>query len=226
MGRTLRSFGWLQGVTSGAAAPGEVRRIAGPQLETLILDRLQRLVGRASLTWNEGRLILRRVQLGPAGVEVKLDHKSLGQAPAGLLVRCLPVGDQLDESGADLRLMLPVRPVFRGGRTWLVTPDGATGLARAKIDPALTKALWQAHRELARSKAGPLTPEEDLVEAQGVPDSYLRRLIRLAVLAPDIQRAILEGRQPAGLTLQQLMDQEPPIAWPDQRQQLGFAAIA
>jgi site-specific DNA recombinase len=41
---------------------------------------------------------------------------------------------------------------------------------------------------------------------------YHRRLLRLAFLAPDLQRAILAGRQPAGLTL----DQRLPPLWTDQ----------
>jgi hypothetical protein len=48
------------------------------------------------------------------------------------------------------------------------------------------------------------------------------KLYRLAFLAPDIQRAFLAGLQPRGLTLQQLLDAEIPVAWCDQRTMLGF----
>jgi hypothetical protein len=58
--------------------------------------------------------------------------------------------------------------------------------------------------------------------AESVPNSYLRRIVRLAFLAPDIQRAILEGRQPPGLTAQQLAQRGLPLAWADQREALGF----
>lgn len=44
----------------------------------------------------------------------------------------------------------------------------------------------------------------------------------MAFLAPDIQAAILEGRQPRGLTLHGLLDQPLPAAWSDQRSALGF----
>lgn len=56
----------------------------------------------------------------------------------------------------------------------------------------------------------------------GINDSYLRRLVPLAFLAPDIQAAIMDGRQPVGLTLQSLRDREIPMSWADQREQLGF----
>ena len=50
------------------------------------------------------------------------------------------------------------------------------------------------------------------------------RLVRLSYLAPDITRAILEGRLPRGLTADKLLVQSRlPLAWHDQRTVLGFA---
>ncbi len=69
-----------------------------------------------------------------------------------------------------------------------------------------------------------MTALADLHDARSPADSYIRRLTPLAFLAPDIQRAILEGRQPPGLTLQQLISKPLPLAWIDQRRALGFDA--
>ena len=49
-----------------------------------------------------------------------------------------------------------------------------------------------------------------------------RRLMSLGLLAPDIQKAILTGRVPAGLTAKQLLGADLPIAWADQRKLLGL----
>jgi putative transposase len=50
------------------------------------------------------------------------------------------------------------------------------------------------------------------------PDSaYNRKLVRLAFLAPDIQRAILAGMQSPSLTLTTLLDKPIPTDWADQR---------
>ena len=46
--------------------------------------------------------------------------------------------------------------------------------------------------------------------------TYHRRLLRLAFLAPELQRAILSGRQPAGLTLAALIDARLPLLWTEQ----------
>ena len=65
----------------------------------------------------------------------------------------------------------------------------------------LIKALRTAHAMLGRDAAG--GPVIDAIPAS----PYHRKLLRLAFLAPDLQRAILAGRQPPGLSLKQLLDQ-------------------
>ncbi|MCG7934265.1 MAG: recombinase family protein [Candidatus Thiodiazotropha taylori] len=53
--------------------------------------------------------------------------------------------------------------------------------------------------------------------------SYFTRLVRLTFLAPDITKAILEGRQPPELTATRLMrNTRFPLNWQDQRKKLGF----
>ena len=49
-----------------------------------------------------------------------------------------------------------------------------------------------------------------------------RNILRLAFLAPHIQRAILEGRQPLHLNLETLKKTAIPLAWSQQRKALGF----
>lgn len=51
---------------------------------------------------------------------------------------------------------------------------------------------------------------------------YDRRILRLAFLAPELQRDILAGRQPASLNLENVMAREIPLAWSDQRKSLGW----
>ena len=54
------------------------------------------------------------------------------------------------------------------------------------------------------------------------PSPYERRVQRLAFLAPDIQRAIIDGAQPPGLNLERLIKSELPLSWKEQREKLGF----
>ena len=82
---------------------------------------------------------------------------------------------------------------------------------------ALARAFhWQ---ELIDS--GKYSSISDLGEALGLDRSYVSRIMRLTLLAPDIVEAIVEGREPSGLSLERLV-KEMPVAWAEQREELGF----
>ncbi len=104
---------------------------------------------------------------------------------------------------------------LRGGRTWVV---GSTRPA-SRSDPALIKALRAAHAMLTTDAAG--VPTFDAAPAT----SYRRRLVRLAFLAPELQRAILAGRQPPGLTLESLMRAPMPMLWSEQKVMLESLSL-
>ena len=53
---------------------------------------------------------------------------------------------------------------------------------------------------------------------------YQRKIMRLAFLAPDLQRDILAGRQPPALNLQQVMEMAIPMSWNEQRKAMGWPA--
>ena len=111
----------------------------------------------------------------------------------------------------ELRLTLPWRMQTRGGKTDILAGDKNT----PQPDPSLIRALRSAHAMLERGpKNGPVL--------QSAPASPWRRnLVRLAFLTPDIQRLILDGRQPDHLTLALLMKEEIPLLWSDQRRKFG-----
>ena len=109
------------------------------------------------------------------------------------------------------RLHLPL--VRRRGETWVLKGPSAGHMP----DPVLVKALRSAHAMLHHDDGGlPV-----LVTAPDTP--YRRQLVRLAFLAPEIQRAIVEGRQSAGVTLTQLLKGPIPLAWSQQAVQIGIA---
>ena len=63
----------------------------------------------------------------------------------------------------------------------------------------------------------------ELAEAEGVTRSFVNRLLRLTLLAPDIVEAILDGRQPKGMQIEELT-RAMPIAWEEQRQRYPLDA--
>ena len=93
----------------------------------------------------------------------------------------------------------------RGGRKLVVTPDGAPWAPRPRVDNAMVKALARAFRWRKMLDAGVHATLDDLARAKGVAPSYVSRVLRLTLLAPDIVEAILDGRQPAELQLDDLL---------------------
>ena len=114
---------------------------------------------------------------------------------------------------------VPFRVVKRGGRKLMVSPDGTAEPARPQVDNSLVKALARAHRWKRLLEDGHHTSLTELAQAEGINRSYLCRVLRLTLLAPDLVEAILEGRQPEGLTLKVAM-QPMPAVWEEQKELL------
>ena len=92
----------------------------------------------------------------------------------------------------------------------MVTP-GVLALERRQ-DTTLVKALARAFRWRRMMETGRFATIDELAAAEKINSSYVSRLLRLTLLAPDIVEAILDGRQPEGMTLPGLM--EPfPVEW-------------
>lgn len=112
----------------------------------------------------------------------------------------------------------------RGGDKSLTGWDTNNWTApRRKIDPSLVKALTRAHLWRDMVESGQVTTIDELARTASTERTHLARMLRLAFLAPDIQQAILTGRQPQSLRLRALLETELPATWSGQRQVLGFA---
>jgi hypothetical protein len=55
-----------------------------------------------------------------------------------------------------------------------------------------------------------------IAEVERITRSFVSRLLRLTLLAPDIQEAILDGRQPKGVQLEEF-SKAMPSEWGEQR---------
>ena len=100
------------------------------------------------------------------------------------------------------------RPISSGG--WRRRPRPYDTLIRA---------LARAHRWKRMLEEGKYRSAGELAEAEGVTRSFVNRLLRLTLLAPDIVEAILDGRQPKGLQMVELTGRLP-STWAAQRHHL------
>ena len=112
-----------------------------------------------------------------------------------------------------LTVVIPLRVKPRGGRKAMVTP-GVLALERRQ-DLTLIKAVARAFRWRRMLEAGRFATINELAAAEKINSSYVSRVLRLTLLAPDIVEAILDGRQREGVTLPALM-QPFPVDWEGQ----------
>ncbi|TPQ52947.1 hypothetical protein C2U72_00595 [Prosthecomicrobium hirschii] len=128
----------------------------------------------------------------------------------------------LDPSASTITISIPIKMRKRGGRKLVLAPDGADWApARPKVDNVMVKAIARAFRWRKLLEAGAYATIDELAAAERINPSYVSRMLRLTLLAPDMVEAILYGRQPAALTLAILM-KPLPVEWERQMQELRF----
>jgi hypothetical protein len=104
---------------------------------------------------------------------------------------------RLSNDGRTLTVRVPMTFAKRGGRKVIIAPDGGDAWAPAKPRPdsTLIRALARAHRWKRLLEEGKHRSAVEIADAEGVTRSFVNRLLRLTLLAPDIVGAIFDGRQ-------------------------------
>jgi site-specific DNA recombinase len=162
-------------------------------------------------------VLIERIEVSVDQIDIRLRPPRLG---ALLDIPQTPLPGMTDDETEILSV--PVR-LRRAGREIRMVIDGADPFATAKPDARLIKLLLRARRFNATLAQDEGIPFAVLAQREGVSRSYFTRLVRLSYLAPDITQAILDGRQPADLTAEKLLEHSRlPLAWHDQRIVLGF----
>jgi site-specific DNA recombinase len=104
----------------------------------------------------------------------------------------------------------------RGVEAKLIIPDQPD--RSVGPDAKLVRALARANEWFGRIARGETSGLSDIARTERLGRTYVTCFIYLAFLAPDITKAILEGRQPTGLTAKRLISSAPkiPLLWADQ----------
>ena len=103
-----------------------------------------------------------------------------------------------------LTIRIPLHVRKRGGRKTMIAPDVLA--MQPRQDVTLVKALARAFRWRRMLESGSYSTIKELAAAEKINASYLCRVLRLTLLAPDTVEVVLDGRQPEGMTLLGLME--------------------
>jgi hypothetical protein len=120
--------------------------------------------------------------------------------------------------GNTLVVRIPMRFQRRGGRKRIVAPNGSQIVPASKPPPdgTLVKALARAWRWQRMLDNGVYASVGEIGDAEDISKSYVSRILRLALLAPDIVETILAGSTDQGIMLEQL-ERPLPASWVVQR---------
>ena len=171
--------------------------------------KLSSLVGTGSDASAEARngflAIVQRVDIAPGDIRISLSAEHLAKHIEADQTRI--VEDLLE-------IASPFQHRKRGVETKLIIGDEP-----AEIDETLLRNIGRAHRYFDLVRSGKTFG--DIAEAEDVSKRRVQQLIELAFLAPNVIRAVREGRQPVGLTSDWLMRHAFTPIWSEQRDQFS-----
>ena len=190
-------------------------RVPAPVIEEAVLKAVAPLLEtKTSPSWDQVRDVIDRIEVQREGLQIRLDPARIAECPisdAGMMRLA-----QLDQEQNQPVILCPIQITKRGGLT-VVGPNGTDAIIKRHLDPALSSALVRAEAWKRKLLNGEVTRLEDLARAEDINPTYAARMLRVAFLAPEIKAKIIEGLTDERLTLQNIMRQEVPLDWDDQR---------
>ena len=173
--------------------PDRVQRLSATEIEKVVSEAVRRWEPKVGDPFD----IVRSICLSERGLQVSIGKDQAASIPARL------AEDEtiLDRTAEAITILLPIRFATRGSKQQIVSANSRP----PQPDPVLITALRKAHSMMRSDRGMP-------VMGTAPSSPYDRNILRLAFLAPDIQRAILDGRQPLHLNFETLKKTAIPLA--------------
>jgi site-specific DNA recombinase len=159
-----------------------------------------------------GRIVVHETKLELGIIQSALGRFLLGERPA-------PGGKSTQDV---CTITIAARVKRCGWEVRLVIPAGTGNQMPTRPVLPLIKAVARVHRWPEKIMRGEFRSRQLVAQFANVDQRYAGRILQFAFLAPDIVDAIVEGRQPADLTVQKLL-RGLPLSWAEQRKRLGMA---
>ena len=194
---------------------GSLPRVSADVIESLVLDHVRKRI--STREWDA----LNQASIADRAHLLRHHVKQITLSRDHIAIEFISDPTRLSSKQAARVVEIPFKVKKRGGETLIVFPKG-TSPHQPRVDLTLVKALgraWQWRRDLERGRVRSVT---EIARRDDCTERYVSRLLPIAYLAPDIIEAILEGRQPVGLTLAKICRIDIPLDWRDQRNVLGF----
>ncbi len=200
-------------------------RLPAPAFEKMVVAATDRLFDDQALlasAWREAGLPFERFSdtVATIGRRSAQDTVRLIErveiASVGLtLTICLA---SLVPDGPTLKHHVPIKMRRRGVEMRVVLDNGP-----GNIDPVLLLAVAKGRMWFDQLTSGAVANLSEIAKRNGISSGRVSQLVKLAMLSPKIVQAIVEGRQPADLTVKTFSRLETiPVSWVEQEALLGF----
>jgi hypothetical protein len=97
------------------------------------------------------------------------------------------------QTPSTITVHVPLKFAVRGGRKTIIG-EMAHDAPKTRFDNSIAKALARAYRWKRQLEDGTYATVDELAKAERINGSYVTRILRLNLLAPDIVEASLDGR--------------------------------
>jgi site-specific DNA recombinase len=204
-------------LTETLTTPAGTSGVPGDQTRKM-LDRATRLAAALKRSPAERAEVVRDLV---EKVVIEENTITIRVRRGGLLGGAVSSSSTENPSDSPIELTAPVAFKRRGAEMRLVLPGVAIQNDRSRCDPTLIKAIARGHAWFEELAAGRARSLRELAERDGITRRYVRRLVDLAFLSPELVEAILHGRQPVDLTATRLTELDLPLDSTDQRSLLA-----
>ena len=191
--------------------------IVGDQIRKL-LGRAARLAARLRDAPSERakliRALVERIIVDANRIVIKMRHSAL-------LAENIPADASDGSNGSTIEFTAAVDFKRRGIASKIVVPGLPQQNQASNCDPALIKAIARGRAWFDELATGRARSVGELAERDGITRRYIRRLVGLAFLSPQLVDAILQGRQPVELTATRLTELDLPFDWAEQHRLLA-----
>jgi site-specific DNA recombinase len=221
------------------AQAGSLPRVAAKTLEALVTHKLESIVAQETanlahelISREVLRNSIRRVHVEKDRVVIEFMASVFGEPGSAAALKMLK--NAIGSMNENEQIEPQQDAIVWSGNVRLQTRGGTRRLESRKVESwtsqksrpnkALIAAIVAAHRWMGDVIAGSTQSMEDLVRQNEIDRKQTRLILRLALLAPDIQRAILTGGQASFVTLRSLFAASIPASWQEQRRILARAS--
>ncbi|PLK27067.1 hypothetical protein C0V78_09360 [Novosphingobium sp. TH158] len=159
--------------------------------------------------------LVERIELGAEDIRIRTSTSRLAAT--------FDLEAASDAKSEPIDLTCPSTKVWHGRQLRLVIPGPVARAQLGHRDLKLINLIREAHAARRLAIVNPDKTISDLARMSGRCRNRLARYLKVSSLAPDIVTAILQGRQPIGFSITQLLGANLPLCWQEQRRLLGFA---